>query len=112
MARRKHLKLTLFTNITNTTPFALRFASLVVDILHGEHLYFDVPQNAIPGEPVFIPRPQSTAEDDGVLMFAVNLEESSSSEIFILDAATLSLRTRIASPENLPYGFHGHFYPS
>jgi carlactone synthase / all-trans-10'-apo-beta-carotenal 13,14-cleaving dioxygenase len=82
------------------------------DILQGDHKFFDVPLHAIPGEPVFIPRPGSTNEDDGLIMFAVNLEESSSSEIFLLDAETLELQARIASPENLPYGFHGHFYPS
>ena len=65
-----------------------------------------------PGEPVFVPAPDSRDEDDGVLL-SLALDASSERSVLIcLDAATLTERTRAVLPHHLPYGFHGQYYGS
>ena len=50
------------------------------DIEERSSIYFDVPSGAIPGEPVFVGRPEGTKEDDGILLVMVNMEEVRKSE--------------------------------
>lgn len=63
-----------------------------------------------PGEAVFVPSPEPTAEDDGVLLSVVLDPEAERSELVCLDAATLEEHGRARLPHALPYGFHGQFY--
>lgn len=64
-------------------------------------------------EPVFVPDPAGTAEDDGWILLCVYRHASHSSEVRVLDArdlrepvATVSLGRRI------PAGFHGAWVPA
>lgn len=61
------------------------------------------------GEAVFVPRPQSKAEDDGWLLSLVYDETTELSELVILDAMAMdhSPIARILIPQRIPYGFHG-----
>lgn len=63
-----------------------------------------------PGEPVFVERPDATAEDDGVLLTVLLVPEDDRSALVCLDAATLEEQGRARLPHRLPYGFHGQFY--
>ncbi len=64
-------------------------------------------------EPVFVARPDATAEDDGWLLVAVHDATTDSSELVILDAADMSSppRARIVLPQRVPDGFHGDWIP-
>jgi beta,beta-carotene 9',10'-dioxygenase len=62
-----------------------------------------------PGEPVFLPAPGATGEDEGVLLSVVFDSGTGNSFLLVLDAATLGELARADAPHCIPYGFHGQF---
>ncbi|WP_327051898.1 carotenoid oxygenase family protein [Halomicrococcus gelatinilyticus] len=63
-----------------------------------------------PGEPIFVPAPSPTREDDGVLLSIALDGREERSVLLCLDAETLTERARAPLPHRLPYPFHGQFY--
>jgi carotenoid cleavage dioxygenase-like enzyme len=63
-----------------------------------------------PGEPVFVPSPGGTAEDDGVILSAVLDAESRRSFLLVLDAASFEELGRAEVPHAIPFGFHGQYF--
>jgi carotenoid cleavage dioxygenase-like enzyme len=63
-----------------------------------------------PGEPLFVPSPDTDVEDDGILLSVVLDPEADRSQLVCLDATTLSELGRAYLPHRLPFGFHGQFY--
>jgi len=65
------------------------------------------------GEPVFVARPQSQEEDEGVLLSVVldarSATEQPRSFLLVLDAADLGELARAELPHHIPFGFHGQF---
>lgn len=64
-----------------------------------------------PGEPLFVPRPGGTDEDDGVVMFLGLDAAAERSFVGILDGQTFELRARAELPAVLPFALHGQYYP-
>uniref|UniRef100_A0A8C5CYK9 Beta-carotene 15, 15-dioxygenase 2, like n=2 Tax=Gadus morhua TaxID=8049 RepID=A0A8C5CYK9_GADMO len=63
-----------------------------------------------PSEPVFVPAPNATEEDDGVVMSVIiNPKEDKSTFLLVLDAKTFTELGRAEVPVNIPYGTHGVF---
>lgn len=62
-------------------------------------------------EPVFVPRPNSKEEDDGVLLTPVLDVNARKSYLYILDAKTMNITNRAELPTIIPYNFHGSFFP-
>ena len=60
----------------------------------------------------FVPRPDSTAEDDGVLMGYAFDRAEGRSHLGLLDAATLEDVASVHLPGRVPAGFHGNWAPS
>lgn len=65
-----------------------------------------------PGEPVFVERPGSSAETDGVVLSVVLDARIDQSFLLVLDASTLDEISRVPMPFAVPYEFHGRFYAS
>jgi carotenoid cleavage dioxygenase-like enzyme len=63
-----------------------------------------------PGEPVFVPSPGGSAEDDGVILSAVLDAESRRSFLLVLDAASFEELGRTEVPHAIPFGFHGQYF--
>lgn len=63
--------------------------------------------DALALEPLFVPNPNGTAEDDGVLLVHTLADGDPGSRIRVLDAATLAERAVIEVPHVIPFGFHG-----
>jgi carotenoid cleavage dioxygenase-like enzyme len=61
------------------------------------------------GEPVYVPAPGASAEDEGVLLSVVLDADAGTSFLLVLDAATLEERARARVPHHIPFGFHGMF---
>lgn len=85
------------------------------DLLHGI-VKFDLEQRhtqwrdlypELTGEPVFVPRPGASAEDDGWLLFPTFDPEHGETFLRILAAADLSPVATARLPHNLPLIFHG-----
>jgi beta,beta-carotene 9',10'-dioxygenase len=62
-----------------------------------------------PGEPVFIAAPDSSAEDEGVVLSVVLDAKAGRSALLVLDARSFSELARAEVPHAIPYGFHGQF---
>lgn len=62
-----------------------------------------------PGEPVFVPRPGSVEEDDGVILSLVLDTRKATSFLLALDAATFRDLARAEAPHHIPFGLHGQF---
>lgn len=63
------------------------------------------------GEPIFIPRPHSTEEDDGWVLTLVFNAERNKSELVILNARDISQEpvAVLKLKHHVPYGLHGSF---
>ena len=68
-------------------------------------------EDGVIGEPVYIPSPNSTAEDDGWVVVQEYLCKSHQTQFVILDARDLAKGpiARIKLQNFIPYGFHGTF---
>jgi beta,beta-carotene 9',10'-dioxygenase len=63
-----------------------------------------------PGEPVFVPAPGDSAEDEGVLLSVVLDTARDASSLVVLDARTLDEVARAEVPHHIPYSFHGQYF--
>ena len=61
------------------------------------------------GEPLFVPRPWSRAEDDGVVMSTVVDGKSQQSYLLVLNATTMEQIARVNAPMRVPYELHGEW---
>jgi carotenoid cleavage dioxygenase-like enzyme len=61
-------------------------------------------------EPIIVPRPAGTREDDGVLLTVVLDAAAGRSALLVLDAASLQEIALAELPVHLPFGFHGRFF--
>ncbi|XP_049582717.1 beta-carotene oxygenase 2b [Syngnathus scovelli] len=103
----------------NTRPYryfyGCGFRHLVGDTLikmdlQGKHMKVWEQPGLYPSEPVFIPTPDATEEDDGVILSVViTPNKDKSTFLLALDAKTFEELGRAEVPVNIPYGFHGTF---
>lgn len=63
-----------------------------------------------PSEPVFVPNPEGTEEDEGVILSVVLEPAEESSFLLVLDAKGLEEVARCRVDRPVPHGFHGDFY--
>lgn len=82
---------------------------------------FKLPPNHFGQEPRFVPRSNSTSEDDGYLVFYIFNEDqldgmghchaNAKSELWVLDAKTMhDVVCKIKLPTRVPYGLHGNWF--
>lgn len=62
------------------------------------------------GEPVFVPHPNASKEDQGVILSVVFDAENYHSFLLILDAHTFEEIGRAPAPHIIPAGLHGQFF--
>jgi len=74
---------------------------------HVSHSWFQ--DGCFPGEPIFVPSPDSTAEDDGVVLCLVLDTKARSSFLLVLNARDLAEVARAKLDVAIPYGLHGQF---
>ena len=61
----------------------------------------------LPGEPLFVPRPDGTTEDDGWLLTMVFNADEVINKLLIINAADLAIVGELTLPHAQPIGFHG-----
>lgn len=64
-----------------------------------------------PGEAVFVPAADGTAEDHGWLLSLVSDHTEAAADMLLLDAADLTVTATIHLPRRVPAGFHGSWLP-
>ncbi len=78
------------------------------DVVDGGVLEWSEP-GCHAGEPVFVPAPDATREDDGVILSVVLDGERGTSFLLVLDASDLGELARARVPHVIPFGFHGQY---
>ncbi len=78
---------------------------------NGDSQAFDLGAGYGVGEPIFVPSPGRTSEDDGWLLSLIYDVAEHRSRLYVLDARDLETgAVAIAHlPHHVPYGFHGTF---
>lgn len=62
-------------------------------------------------EPLFVPRPGGSADDDGVLLVPTLADGDETTVIGILDARSMACLAELRTPQIVPFGFHAAFNP-
>jgi beta,beta-carotene 9',10'-dioxygenase len=78
------------------------------DVVTGQAVFW-YENGCYPGEPVFVASPDSTAEDEGVLLSVVLDARARRSFLLVLDAADMGELARADAPHHIPFGFHGNY---
>jgi carotenoid cleavage dioxygenase-like enzyme len=68
--------------------------------------------NAVQLEPLFVPRPGGTADDDGVLLVPTLADGDEASVIGVIDARSMACLAQLHAPQVIPFGFHAAFKPT
>ncbi len=86
-------------------------ALLKIDLESGERQLWSAAPRGFMGEPIFVPRPGSTKEDDGWVLALVYDAAHHRSDVVILDANDFSKGAiaRLHLRHHIPYGLHGSF---
>jgi carotenoid cleavage dioxygenase-like enzyme len=87
------------------------FDSLIkVDVQTGNYTYWHI-DGHYPGEPIFVPDPNGSAEDDGVVMTNVLDIHRKETYVLLLDARTMKELARAGpTPHFIPHGYHGRYF--
>ena len=65
-----------------------------------------------PGEPIFVARPNSSTEDDGIVLVSMLDGQANSSYLAILNATTMEQVARVDAPYPIPFALHGEWVPN
>ncbi|EFJ39232.1 hypothetical protein VOLCADRAFT_101216, partial [Volvox carteri f. nagariensis] len=77
------------------------------DLEKGSSFVCSIP-GSMPGQPIFVPRPDGSTEDDGVLL-APKIMPGGRSVLCVYDAADMSGLANVDLPFKVPYRFHGAY---
>jgi carotenoid cleavage dioxygenase-like enzyme len=80
-----------------------------VDVTTGDVERWAEP-GCYPGEPIFVERPGSDAEDDGAILSVVLDAKTERSFLLVLDAGSFEEVARAEAPHPIPFGFHGQYF--
>ena len=81
-----------------------------VDVEEKTTQYLDLYPH-LPGEPLFVPRSNGQAEDDGWLLTMLFDTERKTNKLLIVDAAQMDIIGELSLPHAQPIGFHGTWVP-
>jgi beta,beta-carotene 9',10'-dioxygenase len=82
-----------------------------IDLASGERKEWQRP-NAIQLEPLFVPRPGSVEEGDGVLLVPTLADDDMTTQIAMLDPRRMECLAMVEAPQVIPFGFHAAFQPA
>ncbi|MFM7641367.1 MAG: carotenoid oxygenase family protein, partial [Cyanobium sp.] len=78
-----------------------------LDLLSGDRRVWSAAPRGFVSEPLMVPRPGATAEDDGWVLTVVWNGARCASDLVILDAASMAEAAVLELPLALPHGLHG-----
>lgn len=85
--------------------------SLLMRDMHTGLEKWWIEAHTYPGEPVFVPKPDSDKEAEGVVLSVVLNANTSQSFLLVLDALSFEEMARAELPHHVPFGFHGNYFP-
>lgn len=92
-------------------PGGMRWPTVKHDLDTGARQVFDHGPGRAAGEPVFVGRPDSHAEDDGWLVTFVHDDNDHTAEFVVIDAQDFERGyvAQVKLPQRVPFGFHGNW---
>ncbi|KKJ01527.1 carotenoid oxygenase family protein [Prochlorothrix hollandica] len=96
-------------NVEGNSPLQ---AVIKVDLSTGTSQIHSFAPRGFMGEPLFVPRPGATAEDDGWVLVLTYRADRHQSALAILQGQTLEPVATLYLQEHIPYGLHGTFTPA
>jgi len=87
---------------------------LKMNVQTGEILLWHEETGGVyPNEPIFVPDPDGTSEDDGVVLADVLDTATNTTFLVVLDARTMQEIGRAGpTPHAIPHGYHGRYFPA
>ncbi|WP_216901964.1 carotenoid oxygenase family protein [Synechococcus sp. CCY 9618] len=82
-------------------------ALMKLDLASGEQRVWSAAPRGFVSEPVMVPRPGATAEDDGWVLCLVWNGARCASDLVILEAGTMAEQAVLELPLAIPHGLHG-----
>ena len=97
-----------------TATFGERNALVKYDLVSGGAVEHDFGTNCIPGEAVFVPSADASAEDHGWLLAYVYDKADDASDFVVLDTTNMAADpvATVRLPQRVPFGFHGSWVPT
>jgi len=87
-------------------------AVLKIDVSTGDRQLWSAAPHGFAGEPIFVPRPNGQAEDDGWLLTLILDGKLERSQLIIHDARDIRQPlAKLTLTHHVPYGLHGSFTP-
>ena len=83
-----------------------------LDLATGEGLVWSAAPRGFVSEPLMVPRPGATAEDDGWVLCLVWNGARCASDLVILDSASMAEVAVLELPLAVPHGLHGSWAPA
>lgn len=84
-------------------------ALMKLDLASGESRVWSAAPRGFVSEPIMVPRPGATAEDDGWVLGLVWNGARSASDLVVLDAASMGEVAVLELPLAIPHGLHGNW---
>ena len=82
-------------------------ALMKLDLASGESRVWSAAPRGFVSEPIMVPRPGATAEDDGWVLGLFWNGARSASDLVVLDAASMAEVAVLELPLAIPHGLHG-----
>ena len=82
-------------------------ALMKLDLHSGETRVWSAAPRGFVSEPIMVPRPGATAEDDGWVLGLFWNGARSAIDLVVLDAASMEERALVELPLAIPHGLHG-----
>lgn len=95
--------------ISADTKNAFANQLIKMDVTTGSYSIWQE-QHCFPCEPIFVPNPKGTQEDDGVILSVVLNTQLKRSFILVLNAKTFKEQARALLPHHVPFTVHGNFF--
>lgn len=95
--------------LSNQQPHNSNDSLVKIDVQQGTNQIWQE-AGCYPGEPVFTPAPNSSAEDEGMILAIVVDTHKSNSFLLVLDAQSFTEMARAEVPHLIPFHFHGQYF--
>ncbi|WP_013324929.1 carotenoid oxygenase family protein [Gloeothece verrucosa] len=88
-------------------------ALLKLDVKTGERQFYSFAPHGFAGEPLFIPKPNATAEDEGWILMMIYDGKHHRSDVIVFDGQNINDGpvARVHLKHHVPYGLHGSWTP-
>ena len=92
-------------------PYKRFGAAIKLNVDTGVVIRKEMPDGHFPTEPIFVPAPNATVEDDGVVIMGGVNGRGKVGFIMVFNATNMDLLYKADAPKLTLFGIHSHFYP-